>query len=111
MEFQATHAPIPAEGVICPGCGESLHRRSLAFQLTGLPSILRSTMGEARYHGIECLRIDARRRYRAQLEFKSNNRFGWQVHAATNDERLLTLKLLSEWAEARRTAETKLPAQ
>jgi hypothetical protein len=111
MEFQAARTPIPAEGVICPGCGEPIHRRSMGFQLLGLPSILRSTMGEARYHGIECLRHDARRRYRAQLEFKSKNRFGWNTHAATNDERLLTLKLLSEWAEARRSADAKIPAQ
>jgi hypothetical protein len=111
MEFQATRTPIPAEGVVCAGCGEPIHRKSLVYELTGLPSILRTAMGDSRYHGIECLRNDARRRYRTQLEFKSSNRFGWNAHAGTNDERLLTLKLLSEWAEARRSSEAKLPAQ
>ncbi len=111
MEFQALRSPIPAASVVCAGCGLPIQRRATAYQITGLPTILRTTMGDSRYHGLECLRNDARRRYRAQLEFKSNNRFGWDAHAATNDERLLTLKLLSEWAEVRRSAESKLPAQ
>jgi hypothetical protein len=108
MEFKLATTRLDEDGVICPGCKLVIPPGTEAVRWVELPMILRSTMSGATYHSAECARLDVRERYHAQVESKSTNRTGWDAHASSNEERLMTLKLFYDWAEHRRGADDGL---
>ncbi len=99
MEPQVDHVRVEGAGAVCAGCGQRIPPGAPALGLSRLPTILQGTFGAYRFDRIECARARVREEYRELVTLRSTNPSGWNAHATTNQERMLTLKSLAERLE------------
>lgn len=99
MDVQVERHRVEGAPVSCDACGGRMVPGATALRLTGLPAVLRSTVGAYRFDRIECARARVRQDYHDLVGLRSTNQSGWNAHAATNQERLLTLRSLVERLE------------
>lgn len=102
MAFRIDRDPGSAGPRPCDGCGAPITAGARPVFLADLPSVLRTSYAGLRFHDRDCLRERARRDYVALGQMKSLNRTAWEQHATSNEERMLTLKALVDWAERAR---------
>ena len=99
MEPGIDRLRVEGTGVVCAGCGAKMPPGTSAIGLSRLPTMLQGTFATFRFDRIDCARTRVRAEYRALVTLRSTNPTGWNAHATTNQERLLTLRSLADWLD------------
>lgn len=99
MEPRLEPETVTGATVPCAACGTAMPPGRTALKLSDLPTVLRASVGGYRFDRLDCARARIRDDYRSLVRLRTTNESGWNAHATTNQERMLTLKTLADWLE------------